>query len=154
MVNAWDCLRTVPDPEIPVVDVVSMGIVREVEETPESVTVTITPTYSGCPAMYEIELSIREALQSAGHKQVEVKTKIAPVWTTDWITEEAREQLRSYGIAPPERSCASGNDLKTPACTFCGSEKTRLQSEFGSTPCKALRVCLECLHPFEHFKCI
>ena len=154
MVSAWDYLRSVPDPEIPVVDVVSMGIVREIEESPECVTVTITPTYSGCPAMAEIETSILEVLYEAGYPQVEMKTKIAPVWTTDWITDEAREQLRTYGIAPPERRCASGNAKNSVNCTFCGSDETRLKSEFGSTPCKALRVCQNCLQPFVHFKCI
>jgi len=153
VVSAWDCLRTVPDPEIPVVDVVSMGIVRDVEETPDNVTVTITPTYSGCPAMQEIEGSIRDALHEAGYAQIETKTQIAPAWTTDWITEDARERLREYGIAPPERRCASQAGSTTP-CPFCNSEDTRLQSEFGSTPCKALHVCHDCRQPFERFKCI
>ena len=154
MVNVWDCLRLVPDPEIPVVDVVSMGIVREVEESPDGVKVTITPTYSGCPAMSEIEASIRAALHEAGYAQVELKTQIAPVWTTDWITDEACEQLRSYGIAPPERRYASGVAGNSVACPFCASEETRLQSEFGSTLCKALHVCNDCRQPFERFKCI
>jgi ring-1,2-phenylacetyl-CoA epoxidase subunit PaaD len=154
MVNVWDCLRLVPDPEIPVVDVVSMGIVREVEESPDGVKVTITPTYSGCPAMSEIEASIRAALHEAGYAQVELKTQIAPAWTTDWITDEACEQLRSYGIAPPERRYASGVAGNSVACPFCASEETRLQSEFGSTLCKALHVCNDCRQPFERFKCI
>lgn len=154
MVNVWDCLRLVPDPEIPVVDVVSMGIVREVEESPDGVKVTITPTYSGCPAMSEIEASIRAALHEAGYAQVEMKTQIAPAWTTDWITDEACEQLRSYGIAPPERRYASGVAGNSVACPFCASEETRLQSEFGSTLCKALHVCNDCRQPFERFKCI
>ena len=152
--SAWDCLRSVPDPEIPVVDVVSMGIVREVEENPDGVKVTITPTYSGCPAMSEIEASIRDALHEAGYAQVEMKTQIAPAWTTDWITDEACEQLRSYGIAPPERRYASGVAGNSVACPFCASEETRLQSEFGSTLCKALHVCNDCRQPFERFKCI
>ena len=154
MVNVWDCLRLVPDPEIPVVDVVSMGIVREVEESPDGVKVTITPTYSGCPAMSEIEASICAALHEAGYAQVELKTQIAPAWTTDWITDEACEQLRSYGIAPPERRYASGVAGNSVACPFCASEETRLQSEFGSTLCKALHVCNDCRQPFERFKCI
>ena len=152
--SVWDCLRSVPDPEIPVVDVVSMGIVREVEENPDGVKVTITPTYSGCPAMSEIEASIRDALHEAGYAQVEMKTQIAPAWTTDWITDEACEQLRSYGIAPPERRYASGVAGNSVACPFCASEETRLQSEFGSTLCKALHVCNDCRQPFERFKCI
>ena len=154
MVNVWDCLRSVPDPEIPVVDVVSMGIVREVEESPDGVKVTITPTYSGCPAMSEIEASIRAALHEAGYAQVELKTQIAPAWTTDWITDEACEQLRSYGIAPPERRYASGVAGNSVVCPFCASEETRLQSEFGSTLCKSLHVCNDCRQPFERFKCI
>jgi len=153
-VSAWDYIRSVPDPEIPVVDVVSMGIVREVEETLDCVTVTITPTYSGCPAMAEIESGIFASLHEAGYKQVEIKTQIAPAWTTEWITDEAREKLRNYGIAPPERRCASGIGGNSVACPLCGLEETRLMSEFGSTPCKALRVCQNCLQPFEHFKCI
>ena len=152
--SVWDCLRSVSDPEIPVVDVVSMGIVREVEENPDGVKVTITPTYSGCPAMSEIEASIRDALHEAGYAQVEMKTQIAPAWTTDWITDEACEQLRSYGIAPPERRYASGVAGNSVACPFCASEETRLQSEFGSTLCKALHVCNDCRQPFERFKCI
>jgi len=125
-----------------------------VEESPDGVKVTITPTYSGCPAMSEIEASIRAALHEAGYAQVELKTQIAPAWTTDWITDEACEQLRSYGIAPPERRYASGVAGNSVACPFCASEETRLQSEFGSTLCKALHVCNDCRQPFERFKCI
>ena len=104
--------------------------------------------------MSEIEASIRAALHEAGYAQVEMKTQIAPAWTTDWITDEACEQLRSYGIAPPERRYASGVAGNSVACPFCASEKTRLQSEFGSTLCKALHVCNDCRQPFERFKCI
>ena len=104
--------------------------------------------------MSEIEASIRAALHEAGYAQVEMKTQIAPAWTTDWITDEACEQLRSYGIAPPERRYASGVAGNSVACPFCASEETRLQSEFGSTLCKALHVCNDCRQPFERFKCI
>ena len=104
--------------------------------------------------MSEIEASIRAALHEAGYAQVEMKTQIAPAWTTDWITDEACEQLRSYGIAPPERRYASGVAGNSVVCPFCASEETRLQSEFGSTLCKALHVCNDCRQPFERFKCI
>ena len=152
--RALDCLRTVPHPEIPVLDVISMGIVREIDENPDGVRVTITPTYSGCPAMKEIESSIRSALNQAGFAKVEMKIQISPPWTTDWITKEALEKLRSYGIAPPKRACNHSVDQTHADCPYCGSVKTQLQSEFGSTPCKSLHVCKNCHQPFESFKCI
>jgi ring-1,2-phenylacetyl-CoA epoxidase subunit PaaD len=138
----WDVLADVPDPEIPAVSVVELGIVRDV--SPERV--TITPTYSGCPATHAIEQSIREALDAAGFRQVRIETVLSPPWTTDWITPAGRTKLRDYGIAPPERSGAV-------ACPQCGSAEVEEVSRFGSTPCKSQYRCRACLEPFDRFKC-
>ena len=138
----WDVLATVPDPEIPVVSVVELGIVRTVEDG----RVVITPTYSGCPATLAIEKSIREALDAAGYRSVRIETAIAPPWTTDWITPQGRDKLRRYGIAPPE---PSGEVL----CPQCGSAHVEEVSRFGSTPCKSQFRCRSCLEPFDRFKC-
>jgi len=155
----WACLHTVEDPEIPVVNIVEMGIVRDVAEDGKAVTVTITPTYSGCPAMKMIEDNIILALEQAGFAPVTVKTVIAPAWTTDWMTESARESLRQYGIAPPKPTCgATRSPFESPnmhvACPYCGSAETELRSRFGSTACKAIHFCSGCHQPFESFKCI
>ncbi len=155
--SAWHVLGTVMDPEVPVISVVELGIVRDVRVTPDAILVTVTPTYSGCPAMREIEADIREALLAAGAPRVDVKTVFAPAWTTDWIGPEAREKLRAYGIAPPGRAEPQGlvtlTRARVPvACPFCGSTDTRLQSEFGSTACKAIHVCNSCRQPFDEFK--
>lgn len=158
--RALEVLGTVPDPEVPVISVVELGIVRDVEVLPGgAVTVTITPTYSGCPAMFEIEKDVRSALVEAGATEVEVRTVLSPAWTTDWIGPEAREKLRAYGIAPPGRAESGGLVTLTRArppvpCPFCRSSDTRLQSEFGSTACKAIHVCNACRQPFDEFKAI
>ena len=138
----WDVLKSVPDPEIPVVSVVDLGIVRDVGED----RVTITPTYTGCPATLAIEQSIREALDAAGFRDVVIETVISPPWTTDWISAAGREKLRAYGIAPPSTSA-------TAECPQCGSSDTVEVSRFGSTPCKAQWRCKSCLEPFDRFKC-
>ena len=138
----WAVLREVPDPEIPAVSVVDLGIVRTVDEQ----RVTITPTYSGCPATDFIERSIREALDAAGYRKVVIETALAPPWTTDWISEEGREKLRRYGIAPPG---PAGEVL----CPQCGSGEVEEVSRFGSTPCKSQYRCRNCLEPFDRFKC-
>ena len=135
-------LRTVMDPEIPVVSVVDLGIVRKV--TPERV--VITPTYSGCPATAFIEQSIREALDANGFRQVAIETALAPPWTTDWISDAGRAALLAYGIAPPDLA-------KSATCPQCGSTDTEEVSRFGSTPCKAQWRCKTCLEPFDRFKC-
>jgi ring-1,2-phenylacetyl-CoA epoxidase subunit PaaD len=135
-------LESVMDPEIPVVSVVDLGIVRKVETGK----VTITPTYSGCPATDVIERTIREALDANGYRDVAIETALAPPWTTDWISEEGKEKLRAYGIAPPELA-------KAATCPRCGSTETEEVSRFGSTPCKAQWRCKECLEPFDRFKC-
>jgi ring-1,2-phenylacetyl-CoA epoxidase subunit PaaD len=138
----WAALKAVPDPEIPAVSILDLGIVRNVEEEK----VIITPTYSGCPATLFIEQSIREALDAAGYRSVAVETRLAPPWTTDWITEEGKEKLRAYGIAPPDLA-------KAATCPRCGSTETEEVSRFGSTPCKAQWRCRDCLEPFDRFKC-
>lgn len=152
-------LATVPDPEVPAISVVDLGIIREVVVSENRVRVTVTPTYSGCPAMREIEDDIRTALQLAGVATVEIETVYAPAWTTDWMNAEAREKLRAYGIAPPGPAEHGGLITLTRraapvACPFCGSTNTRLQSEFGSTACKAIHVCNSCRQPFDEFKAI
>jgi len=157
--SVYETLATVMDPEVPVISVVELGIIRDVDVADDHVTVTVTPTYSGCPAMHEIEDDIRTALLGAGAGQVTVRMTFAPAWTTDWIGAEAREKLRAYGIAPPGRAEQGGLITLTRRqipvqCPFCGSADTRLQSEFGSTACKAIHVCNACRQPFDEFKAI
>lgn len=157
--SVYQTLATVMDPEVPVISVVDLGIIRDVEVDGDRVSVTVTPTYSGCPAMREIEDDIRTALLGAGAEHVTVRMTFAPAWTTDWIGAEAREKLRAYGIAPPGRAEQGGlitlTHRRTPVqCPFCGSSDTRLQSEFGSTACKAIHVCNACRQPFDEFKAI
>ena len=135
-------LAEVPDPEIPAVSVIDLGIVRGVEDGK----VIITPTYSGCPATQFIEQSIREALDAAGYRTVGIETRLAPAWTTEWISEAGKEKLRAYGIAPPDLA-------KTATCPQCGSTETEEVSRFGSTPCKSQWRCRDCLEPFDRFKC-
>jgi ring-1,2-phenylacetyl-CoA epoxidase subunit PaaD len=152
-------LNEVMDPEVPVLSVVELGIVREVEVGDDRVTVTITPTYSGCPAMSVIEQDIAAALSARGIERVEIRTKYSPAWTTDWIPAAARERLRAYGIAPPgpadhDAPIAIGRRRASVRCPYCGSARTELRSEFGSTACKAIHVCRECQQPFEEFKAI
>lgn len=146
-------LAHVPDPEIPVVSVVDLGIVRGVQNDPPAV--LITPTYSGCPATLVIEQSVREALDAAGFAAVAIRSVLSPAWTTEWITDRGRAALAAYGIAPPPRGAASGS-LRAPdevGCPRCASIDTREISRFGSTPCKAQWQCRACLEPFDRFKC-
>jgi ring-1,2-phenylacetyl-CoA epoxidase subunit PaaD len=153
-----DVLRQVMDPEVPALSVVHLGIVRDVELSDTgAVTVVVTPTYSGCPAMRVIESDIVGALAAAGFADVQVRTIYAPAWTTDWMSAEAREKLRRYGIAPPPSAQVDELVplLRRPPrveCPFCGSSDTVMRSEFGSTACKALVYCLDCHQPFELFK--
>lgn len=160
--EVWAWLSEVPDPEIPVLSVVDLGIVRDVRwqgggEERELV-VTITPTYSGCPATSVIALEIERALRDHGVRRLRLETRISPPWSTDWISEAGRERLKAYGIAPPlkVRQLAERLHGEAPAvaCPRCGSERTQRVSEFGSTPCKALYKCRDCLEPFDLFKCI
>lgn len=152
----WSWLEDVPDPEIPVVSVIDLGIVRKVVIRGNSVEVEVAPTYSGCPATEVIEDSIVRGLNDRGIDDVSVKRVLSPPWTTDWISESGREKLRAYGIAPPQESGSKRELLgKTAiACPRCGSKQTTMISEFGSTACKASCKCVDCLEPFEYFKCI
>ena len=157
--EVYGVLNSVMDPEVPVISVVELGIVRDVGILNDAVTITITPTYSGCPAMREIEADIRTALIAHGVHDVSVKLVLSPAWTTDWIGPEAREKLRAYGIAPPGRAEPQGLITLTRSrvavpCPFCRSNDTRLQSEFGSTACKAIHVCNSCRQPFDEFKAL
>lgn len=151
--NVRDVVAAVPDPEIPVLSIDDLGVLREVETMDDgTVVVTITPTYSGCPAMDAISDEIRSTLGSQGVDRVEVRIVLSPPWTTDWISERGRALLEEFGIAPP-RPRAAGELLQLAiACPRCGSTRTRLVSHFGSTACKAHRACLECGEPFDHFK--
>jgi ring-1,2-phenylacetyl-CoA epoxidase subunit PaaD len=153
---ALRALDEVKDPEVPVLSVVELGIIRGVDAEDRRVAVTITPTYSGCPAMKVIEDDVREALERAGFVDIGIKTVYSPAWTTDWIPEPAREKLRAYGIAPPahvvEELVPLGRTVRAVSCPFCGSPNTTLESEFGATACKSLHVCRACRQPFEHFK--
>lgn len=154
----WGWLAEVPDPEIPVVSVVDLGIVRDVAVEGEEVVVTVTPTYSGCPATAVISLDIETAIRAKGVENIRIEQQLSPAWTTAWISQEGREKLRAYGIAPPvegEASCAGA--LRRPAdlvvtCPHCGSNNTECVSPFGSTPCKASYRCKDCLEPFDYFK--
>jgi ring-1,2-phenylacetyl-CoA epoxidase subunit PaaD len=152
---AWQRLAGVLDPEVPVLSVLDLGIVRSVEQGDDGVLdVVLTPTYSGCPAVEVIEAAVRDALQPLG--AVRLQRRFAPAWTTDWISDEGQRKLREYGIAPPGR-CASEAPVRvvprqTIACPRCGSARTERLSAFGATACKALWRCLECREPFEHFK--
>ncbi|MCB0718751.1 MAG: phenylacetate-CoA oxygenase subunit PaaJ [Bacteroidetes bacterium] len=151
-------LGEVLDPEIPVLDIVAMGIVTSVEVEPDATVVTIAPTYSGCPAMRMIENDIIEVLTRKGFPHPQVKISFARVWSTDDMTEEGRAKLRDYGIAPPAPRPGEPGDPadvnRTAACPYCGSSETMLKSFFGSTACKSLHYCNDCLQPFEAFKCI
>ena len=153
-----EILKTIPDPEIPVISIVELGIVRDIQiSNEESITILITPTYSGCPAMMAIEQDIKSVLQQHGYNDIKVKLVYSPVWTTDWIPDEAKEKLRQYGIAPPAHSTSDKSVLslhpRAIACPRCGSLQTSMVSPFGSTACKALYKCESCLEPFDYFKC-
>lgn len=153
--DIFEILSEVQDPEVPAINVVELGVVRDVEVDGDQVQVVVTPTYSGCPAMKIIRDRILEALRRHGYSNASTRTVLSPAWTTDWISEDARRKLREYGIAPPGKGSQVGLlGEKTVACPFCLSEDTELKSEFGSTPCKALRYCNACHQPFEHFKCL
>lgn len=164
---AWAALEVLTDPEIPVVTLREMGILRDVREASQGLEVIITPTYSGCPAMSQIEDDVKAALLAAG-LPARVTTQLAPAWTTDWMSESARDKLRAYGIAPPGQRCQAQDDTSassvlrfvrgaaqrtgTVPCPHCGSRQTVETSHFGSTACKALYRCLNCQEPFDYFK--
>jgi ring-1,2-phenylacetyl-CoA epoxidase subunit PaaD len=149
-------LGQVADPEIPVLSITDLGIVRDVE-VGERITVALSPTYSGCPATEVIEKSVLDTLREHGIESVEIRRVLSPPWTTDWISDKGREKLRHYGIAPPEKGASKRSLLRGEfkvACPRCGATATERISEFGSTACKASYRCSECLEPFEYFKCI
>jgi ring-1,2-phenylacetyl-CoA epoxidase subunit PaaD len=149
-------LSEVPDPEIPVLTITDLGIVRDVLVN-DGVTVALTPTYTGCPATEVIEKSVVDALHNHGVEHVSIDRVLSPPWTTDWISAEGREKLREYGIAPPEKNTSKRGLLhgeKAVRCPRCASADTQLVSEFGSTACKASYKCKACLEPFEYFKCL
>ena len=155
--QVWAWLADVPDPEIPVLSVIDLGIVRDVAVGPDSVEVSVTPTYSGCPATEVIEHSIVAELERRGIENVSLKRVLSPPWTTDWISEDGKAKLRAFGIAPPhgtksKRELLDGTRIVR--CPRCNTDSTTLVSEFGSTPCKASYKCNECLEPFDYFKCI
>lgn len=158
--SAREVAAAVLDPELPVLTLADLGVLRSVEEVGDRVVVTITPTYSGCPALEEMRADLTRSLTAAGYTSVEVRTVLAPAWTTDWISEDGLRKLAEHGIAPPARlGRARGPvplNLEPPAarvaCPRCGSPRTRELSRFGSTACKALRACEDCKEPFEHIK--
>lgn len=154
----WEILKQVNDPEVPVLSVVDLGIVRNVEIVNNEVIVTVTPTYSGCPATEMINMSIRMALLEHGYKNIQLKTALSPAWTTEWMTEAGKEKLKAYGIAPPKPQqsvCTPDSFQEEEAiqCPHCNSFHTKLISRFGSTACKALYQCEDCKEPFDYFKC-
>lgn len=151
-------LSQIPDPEIPVISIVDLGVIRDVKPEGNGVEVVITPTYSGCPAMKQMEDDIRSNLRDHGFGEVKITTTYNPPWTTDWLSESSKKKLQDYGIAPPEESTTDKSFLtgkpKTVTCPHCKSRKTHLVSQFGSTACKALYKCDDCLEAFDYFKCI
>ena len=156
--SLWQVLESVPDPEIPVVSVVELGIVRNLEwdaADPTTLIVRVTPTYSGCPAMEVIAKAIQDTLKEKGIEHIRLATRLAPAWTTDWMSEDGRRKLREYGIAPPQAASSRRAlfGVEQVACPQCGSIGTELLSEFGSTSCKALWRCKSCREPFDYFKC-
>ena len=151
-------LSEIPDPEIPVISIVDLGVIREVKPDGKNIEVIITPTYSGCPAMKQMEDDIRKNLQEHGFENVKIKTTFNPPWTTDWLSEASKKKLQDYGIAPPEESTTDKSFLtgkiKLVTCPHCKSKDTQMVSQFGSTACKALYKCNNCLEAFDYFKCI
>ncbi|GAB4378949.1 MAG: phenylacetate-CoA oxygenase subunit PaaJ [Salibacteraceae bacterium] len=156
--KAWEVLREVQDPEIPVISVVDLGIVRSIENDAGTLVVSLTPTYSGCPATKVIEESVDQALNEAGLQPFRILTVLDPPWSTAMISEEGKQKLKAYGIAPPEEESldkrALSGETHAVSCPRCGSDHTRMVSQFGSTPCKAHFKCLDCLEPFDYFKCL
>jgi ring-1,2-phenylacetyl-CoA epoxidase subunit PaaD len=157
--KAWQVLSTVPDPEIPVISIVELGVVRAVRMEAEQLVVDITPTYAGCPALEQMRSDAQLALQAAGFNAT-IRTVLSPAWSSSWLNDESREKLRAYGIAPPHLQAVNGTkplqfyvpSNYKPACPQCASRNTERLSEFGSTACKALYRCIACREPFDYFK--
>lgn len=156
--QVWEWLESVPDPEIPAISLVDLGVIRNVAWQDETLVVTVTPTYSGCPATSIINFDIEQALRDNGISNIKLERQLSPAWTTAWLSETGREKLRKYGIAPPVEGTAACGNHKAPkpevACPRCGSMATEVISRFGSTPCKSNYRCTDCLEPFDYFKCI
>jgi len=156
--TVWEILNKIPDPEIPVISIVELGVVRDVSFENDQVLITITPTYTGCPATNIFEADILESMQDLGIDNAQIKYQYQPAWTTDWLSEESREKLRVYGIAPPDGKTSDKRYLlgESPMvkCVQCNSENTKMISQFGSTACKSLYQCNDCLETFDYFKCI
>lgn len=150
--NIWQILSTVTDPEVPVLTILDLGIVRDVKINDDEVEIIITPTYTGCPAMDMISMNIKLALLEHGFKKVKITSILSPAWTTDWMTDDGKKKLKEYGIAPPW-SNASADQIPIIECPQCNSINTKLISQFGSTACKALYQCNDCKEPFDYFKC-
>lgn len=163
--QVWNWLGEVPDPEIPVISVTDLGIVRDIRWDGDTLVVAVTPTYSGCPATAVIDLAIESHLRERGVRKLRLERRLSPPWTTDWVTQEGRDKLREYGIAPPVDGTASDGRTTARAarlagrsnlvieCPRCRSANTERVSQFGSTPCKASYRCKDCLEPFDYFKC-
>lgn len=157
--EVWKILSEIPDPDIPVVSITELGLVRKVEIADNTVIVTLTPSYSGCTAMQYFKTEIIANLEHEGFDEVKIKTVYSPAWTTDWISEEVKEKMRKHGIAPPVSNAKfthklfSDSETKV-SCPWCNHSDTKKTSQFGSTPCKAIWFCNSCKQPFEYFKCI
>ncbi|HXB42288.1 MAG TPA: 1,2-phenylacetyl-CoA epoxidase subunit PaaD [Bacteroidia bacterium] len=151
-------LEEIPDPEIPVISIVELGVIRKIKSSDKGVEIEITPTYSGCPAMKQMEDDVKSTLKAKGIENIEIKMVYSPSWTTDWLSIQAKEKLREYGIAPPNETTTDKSFLtgksKQVKCPRCHSLNTEMVSQFGSTACKALYKCKDCLEPFDYFKCI
>lgn len=148
----WELLDEVKDPEIPVISLWELGVLQDIEQRGDTVVVTITPTYSGCPAMTTMAEDVVTTLREAGYPEVVVETRLSPAWSTSWMSPAARDRLRDWGIAPP--GCGGATRGEAVPCPHCGSDNTRQLSEFGSTACKALYQCNDCAEPFDYFKSI
>ena len=155
--RVWELLKEVKDPEVPVLSILDLGIVRDVKIEEDRITITITPTYSGCPAMDVISMDIRLKLIEKGYRNVSIQQQLSPAWTTDWMTEEGKKKLKAFGIAPPnpkQQFCTSEMFREEAVeCPHCRSYHTELISQFGSTACKAMYRCLQCKEAFDYFKC-
>lgn len=151
--NILSILEEVCDPEVPVLTILDLGIVREIKTNDDEIEVVITPTYSGCPAMDAISFDIRLKLMEHGYKNVKITSILSPAWTTDWMSEAGKRKLKEYGIAPPQFSKRMEDEHNLPHCPQCNSSDTKLLSQFGSTACKALYQCNDCREPFDYFKC-
>lgn len=149
--NVWKILEQVTDPEIPVLTISDLGILRDIKINSDEVEVIITPTYTGCPAMDMIAMNIKLALIENGYSNIKITSVLAPAWTTDWMSEAGKRKLKEYGIAAPDKRFVIATDAV--ACPLCNSSNTKLISEFGSTACKALYQCNDCKEPFDYFKC-